>query len=47
VALAAPGRAAEAAAELSAVYTRLDVAHATRILNAHQPAGSRSLLHTL
>jgi homoserine kinase len=41
VALAAPGRAEEAAAALSDVYRRLDVRHAIRTLAAHQPAIDR------
>ena len=47
VALAAPGRTSEAATELSAVYQRLNVPHTIRILSAHQPAGARTLQHTL
>jgi homoserine kinase len=46
VAIATAGRAREAAAELSAVYQRLQIPHTVRILCAHQPAGARTLEHT-
>jgi len=41
VALAAPGRADEAADALAGVYRRLDVQHTIRTLAAHQPAIDR------
>ena len=41
VALAAPGRADEAADALAGVYRRLDVPHTIRTLAAHQPAIDR------